>query len=261
MKKAFLFLLPLFIFSCTEKEQFITLSNTNVTMFYDGTKQLSLNYSSDELKSKTYNYSSSDPTIVSVSSTGLVSGVSIGTAIIKVTSTDGKYSDECTFTVSPKSTLYKEPYTVFGSTISTVKSNETRTLYGETTTGLIYTDTDADVRNVIYLFESGKSTFAIVMLTETTSVATEVTTFLMERYNYLGVSSSVYIFKDRQTENGVALTVDENFGLCVMYMPPTSSSSVQIQKISKLINQTTTISKPNESRSLELQKIMSKIID
>ena len=257
MKKVFLFLLPVLIFSCTEKEQFITLSDTSVTMFYDGTKQLSVSYSSDELKSKTYNYTSSDSTIISVSKTGLVSGVSIGTATVKIASPDGKYSDKCSFTVSPKSTLYKEPYTVFGSSISTVKSKETRTIYNETTTYLLYTDTDPDVRYVMYQFANGKSTSALVMLTQTTSIATEVTTFLLERYSYLGVSSSIYMFEDRKTGNGLGLTVDANLGLCVLYMPPTSSSSVQIQKLRKSIP-TSTTDNSNETISTELQKIMSQ---
>ena len=113
MKKAFLFLFPTLLFSCTEKEQFITLSDSDVTIFYDGSKQLSVNYSSDELKSKTYNYSTSDSTVVKVNESGLVSGVCIGSAIVKISSNDGKYNDECRFTVSPKSTLYKEPYTVY----------------------------------------------------------------------------------------------------------------------------------------------------
>jgi hypothetical protein len=256
MKKVFLFLLPVFIFSCTEKEQFITLSDTSVTMFYDGTKQLSVSYSSDELKSKTYNYTSSDSTIISVSKTGLVSGVSIGTATVKIASTDGKYSDECTFIISPKSTLYKEPYTVFGSTISTVKSNESRTIYSETTTALIYTDTDSDVRNVMYSFTSSKLTSSLVLLTQTTSIATEVTTFLKERYSYLGVSSSIYIFKDRKSGKGIGLTVDANLGLCVLYMPPTSSSSVQIKKLRKL-NTNLTGNDNNDKLSLELQKNLS----
>ena len=256
MKKVFLFLLPVFVYSCTEKQEFITLSDTSVTILYDGSKQLTVNYSSDALKSKTYNYSSSDSTIVSVSKTGLVSGVSIGTAIVKVSSTDGKYTDDCSFTVSPKSTLYKEPYTVFGSSISTVKSKETRTIYNETTTYLLYTDTDSDVRNVMYQFASGKSTSALVMLTQTTSIATEVTTFLFERYSYLGVSNSIYIFKDRKTGNGLGLTVDANLGLCVIYVPPTSASSVQMQKITKSINRNTTINEANEACSTELQKIM-----
>jgi len=256
MKKLFLFLLPVFIFSCTEKEQFITLSDTSVTFFYDGSKQLSVNYSSDALKSKTYNYSSSDSTIVSVSKTGLVSGVSIGTATVKIASTDGKYSDECSFTISPKSTLYKEPYTVFGSTISTVKSKETRTIKSETTTGLLYTDTDSDVRYIMYFFANGKLTSAYTLLTQTTSIATEVTTFLLERYEYLGASDGYYIFTDRKSGNGIGLTVDETLGLCVIYIPPTSSSSVQIQKLKKSINQTFTTKDSNEGLSFELQKIM-----
>lgn len=259
MKKLFLFLLPVLIFSCTEKELFITLSDTSVTMFYDGTKQLSVSYSSDELKSKTYNYTSSDSTIVSVSKTGLVSGVSIGSATVKVTSSDGKYSAECIFTVSAKSTLYKEPYTVFGSSISTVKSKETRVLFKETTTSLIYSDSDVDVRNVLYLFENGKFTSACVLLTETTSVATEVTTFLMERYMYLGVSNSVFFFKERKTGNILGLTVDDTLGLCVLYIPPTSASSVQIQKLTKSINIPAINKSSMDPCSNELKKIIPNI--
>ncbi|HJV77365.1 MAG TPA: Ig-like domain-containing protein, partial [Paludibacter sp.] len=249
--------LPLFVFSCTEKQEFITLSDTSVTILYDGSKQLTVNYSSDALKSKTYNYSSSDSTIVSVSKTGLVSGVSIGTATVKVSSSDGKYTDDCNFTVSSKSTLYKEPYTVFGSTILTVKSKEARTLSKETATALLYTDTDPNVRYVMYLFESGKSTSTAVLLTQTTSIATEVPTFLFERYKYLGASGGYYIYKDRKSGIGVALTVDATLGLCVIYTTPTSSSSVQIQKLKKS-NQTSTTNGSNEALSSELQKIMSQ---
>ena len=256
MKKVFLFLLPVFVYSCTEKQEFITLSDTSVTIFYDGSKQLTVSYSSEALKSKTYNYSSSDSTIVSVSKTGLVSGISIGTAIVKVSSSDGKYTDDCSFTVSSKSTLYKEPYTVFGSTISTVKSKEARTIKSETTTSLIYTDTDPDVRYAMYMFESGKSTSAAVLLTQTTSIATEVPTFLFERYKYLGSSGGYYIYIDRKSGIGVVLTVDANLGLCVIYTAPTSSSSVQIQKLKKS-NQTLTTNNSNEVLSTELQNIMS----
>jgi len=258
MKKLSLLLLPLILFSCTEKEQSISFSDTSVTLFYDESKQLSVVYSSDELKSKTYTYTSSDSTIISVSKTGLVSGVSIGTATVKVASTDGKYSDECTFTISPKSTLYKEPFVIFGSTISTVKSKETRKIYSETLTTLIYTDTDADLRYIVYLFGSGKLTGASILLTQTTSIATEVTTFLLERYKFLGISSSYYIFTDRKSGNGIALTVDASLGLCVLYIPPTTSSSVQIQRLRNSMNQTSIINDSNKAFSLELQKAMSQ---
>jgi len=208
MKKLSLLLLPLILFSCTEKEQTITFLDTSVTLFYDGSKQLSVIYSSDELKSKAYTYTSSDSTIVTVSKTGLVKGVSIGTATVKVASTDGKYSGACSLTISPKSTLYNEPYTVFGSTISTVKSKETRKINSETTTSLIYTDTDTDVR------KSG---------------------------------------------NGIGLTVDANLGLCVLYIPPTSTSSVQMQKLRNSMNQIPTMNNSNKAFSIELQKAMSPV--
>jgi len=259
MKKLSLLLLPLILFSCTEKEQTITFLDTSVTLFYDGSKQLSVIYSSDELKSKAYTYTSSDSTIVTVSKTGLVKGVSIGTATVKVASTDGKYSGACSLTISPKSTLYNEPYTVFGSTISTVKSKETRKINSETTTSLIYTDTDTDVRYILYSFGNGKLTGSSILLTQTTSIATEVTTFLLERYRYLGFSSPYYIFTDRKSGNGIGLTVDANLGLCVLYIPPTSTSSVQMQKLRNSMNQIPTMNNSNKAFSIELQKAMSPV--
>lgn len=219
MKKIFLLIFTLSIVSCTEEEQFITFVETDVTLFFDGSKQLTVTYSSDEMKSKTYRYSSSDSTVVTVSSTGLVKGVSLGTAKVKITSLDGKYSDECNFTVSPKSTLYTEPNTSFGSSMALVKSVERRTLFKENATGLMYQDADADVRYVMYLFENNRLEYSTVLLTENTQVATEVVTFLMERYEYLGTSQQVYFFSDRKTNVSLGLAVDNDLGLCVMYMP------------------------------------------
>lgn len=44
-------------------------------------------------------FTSSDPAVATVDADGKVTGVSVGTATITVTSEDGKYSDTCTFTV------------------------------------------------------------------------------------------------------------------------------------------------------------------
>ncbi len=44
-------------------------------------------------------FTSSDPAIATVDADGKVTGVSVGTATITVTSEDGKYTDTCTFTV------------------------------------------------------------------------------------------------------------------------------------------------------------------
>ena len=90
MKKIVLLLFTLIIVSCTEEEQFITFVESDVTLFFDGSKQLTVTYSADEMKSKTYRYTSTDSTVVTVSSTGLVKGVSLGTAKVKITSLDRK---------------------------------------------------------------------------------------------------------------------------------------------------------------------------
>lgn len=221
MKKILVLLLSIIIVSCTEKEQFVTLVESDVTLFFDGSKQLTVTYSSDEMKSKSYLYTSTDTTVVRVSSTGFVNGVSLGTAKVKIATPDGKYSDECNFKVNPKSILYKEPNKSFGSSISIIKSTESRTLIKEDATSLIYTDADSDVRYLIYLFENNQLEYSLVLLTENTLVATEVVTFLMERYEYSGESQQVYFFTDRKSKVNLGLSVDDELGLCVIYMPPT----------------------------------------
>jgi len=228
MKKIFLLLFTLSIVSCTEEEQFVTFVESDITLFFDGSKQLTVSYSADEMKSKTYRYSSTDSTVVTVSSTGLVKGVSLGTAKVKITSLDGKYSDECNFTVSPKSTLYTEPNTSFGSSMALVKSVERRTLFKENATGLMYQDSDPDVRYVMYMFENNRLEYSGVLLTENTLVATEVVTFLMERYKYLGTSQQIYFFSDRKTNVSLGLAVDDDLGLCVLYMPPSNQKMPEL---------------------------------
>jgi len=219
MKKVFLFLLPVFIISCVD-DGIITLSDKSVTIQYDESKQLSVNYSSDALKTKTYNYTTSDSTIVSVSSTGLVSGVSIGTAVIKISSKDGKYKDECNFTVTPKSNLYVEPITDFGLTISQVKSKETRTLSQEGVNYLVYTDSNPNVRMILYVFNGVDMTLngSVVMLTEASDIAAEASLFLIERYRQYDFTDTYKIYKNRKdTLKEAVLSYDKDYGLSVQY--------------------------------------------
>lgn len=231
MKKLLLLLLlPLFVCACTENEQFVTLSDSDVSMHYDETKQLSASYSSDKLEAETFSYKSSDPSIVTVSKTGLVSGVSLGTATVTISSSDGKYTDECEFTITPKSNLYVEPYTVFGSTVATVKSKESRTLFGETTESLVYTDTNTNVSNVMYVFSNDASISAMVTLIQSPTVGTESTTFLMERYEFIGTAMFMFVFEDRKTGNGIMLSIDAFAGISIVYVPSDEASYVKIKE-------------------------------
>lgn len=230
MKKLLFLLLPLFVCACTDNEQFVTLSDSEVTMHYDETKQLSATYSSEELEAEKFSYKSSDPSIVIVSKTGFVSGVSVGTATVTISSSDGKYTDECVFTIAPKSNLYVEPYTVFGSTVATVKSKETRTLFGETPEALVYTDTNTDVSNVMYSFQNNASVSAMVSLVQSATVSEETTTFLNERYKFVGAAVYMFVYEDRKTGNGIMLTVDALAGIMVVYVPSASGSFVNAKK-------------------------------
>jgi hypothetical protein len=221
MKKLCILLLPIMLFSCTEKVQFVKLSDSSVTLFYNATKKLSANYSSDDLKSKTFYYTSSNPNVVSVTKlAGLVTAVAVGSATVTIASSDGKYTDQCDFIVSPKAKLYKDPFLVFGSSIATVKSNETRTLNFETISGLSYSDSVPDVESVVYLFQNDKLIAAEVIFSQTSNIV-QVRTFLLERYKLSGVSSdNYYIYTDRKSNYRATLPVETTTGLYVLYLPP-----------------------------------------
>lgn len=147
----------------------------------------------------------------------------------------------------------------FGTTKANVKSNETRTLVYETITGLIYEDINLAVRNILYLFESGKLTSSVVYLANTTYNINEVVIFLFERYQYVGETSGMYIFINRKTNDVIGLT-DDDYGLQVIYIPPTgSSSNILLNKI-KDINYFNVENGLNVELSSELRKNINQKI-
>ncbi len=77
----------------------ITLKTTNLTLKYGTTTTLTPVLTPTNATIKTVTWSSSDTSIVTVSSTGVLKPVADGTAAITVTSTDGGYTATCAVTV------------------------------------------------------------------------------------------------------------------------------------------------------------------
>jgi len=50
----------------------------------------------------------------------------------------------------------------------------------------------------------------------------------MERYKYLGTSQQIYFFSDRKTNVSLGLAVDDDLGLCVLYMPPSNQKMPEL---------------------------------
>lgn len=78
----------------------VSLSSSSLTIDKNGTHQLTATVSPETASNKTVSWSTSDPDVVSVSQTGLVTAVGGGTADITVTTEDGSYTAQCKVTVN-----------------------------------------------------------------------------------------------------------------------------------------------------------------
>ena len=204
--------------ACTKKEETFTIDQDEITLQHDGTIQLNVS------PAQTCTWSTDDNTIATVSQTGLVTGVLIGDTKVSAKSLSDNSTVSCIVHVTPRSTLYVEPYYIYGASISTIKSKEKRSLLSETSTGLIYEGENSNVVDIIYLFDTSGLTGADVMLTNSTSVAAEAVTFIEERYTYLGVSDNIIFYQDSDGTI-IAISVVDTLGLNVMYYRSTSKGS------------------------------------
>ena len=78
----------------------ISLSDSSATISINDTKQLSASVVPAYATNKTINWSSSNASVATVTSTGLVTGVSEGNATITASTADGNYSATCAVTVN-----------------------------------------------------------------------------------------------------------------------------------------------------------------
>ena len=90
----------------------VNITQTNVTVSKGKTSSLTATVSPSNATNKAVTWSSSNTSVATVSSSGVVTGVSAGTAVITVTTKDGSYKDTCTVTVNP--TVYNVNYNLNG---------------------------------------------------------------------------------------------------------------------------------------------------
>jgi uncharacterized protein YjdB len=143
-------LFAIFFYGCKKDEvaETILIDQKENSMNSADTKQLTLTYSDDGLKTKSYNWTSRDENVVTVSGSGFITGVRVGETYVLVSSTDGTLKDSTKVKIIAKYNLYKEPYLVLGSTMSEVKAKETRVLTTTQSTSLFYGGENSNVRTV-----------------------------------------------------------------------------------------------------------------
>ena len=87
------------VFSLIHPES-VSLNKSSLSLTIDGSEQLMATVSPADATDKSVSWTSSDESIATVSSTGVVTAVSAGSAIITVTTTDGGKSATCNVTVT-----------------------------------------------------------------------------------------------------------------------------------------------------------------
>jgi len=224
MKKLILMIsLFLVLFSCKKDDEtpIITLDQNVATLHHGETIQLTVT------PTQACTWSSLDTNVVTVSQTGLVTGVRLGDSKIIVRSTENNISAECVVHLTALSNLYQEPYFTYGQTKEYVKANETRELISETSDGLFYLGENSNIRYVGYLFENNLVTSADVMFMNSTSIIDEVIDFLNERYYLYGFSDGV-AFYDYTFGCIIGFGYDSSLGLNALYFKPDTKKSTSI---------------------------------
>lgn len=79
----------------------VSLDKTNISITIGSTEQLTATVSPDDATNKSLLWKSSDESIVTVSTTGLISAITVGTSTITVATSDGNKTASCLVTVIP----------------------------------------------------------------------------------------------------------------------------------------------------------------
>ena len=89
----------------------VKISLNSISVNIGATEQLTASVEPSNAVNQNINWSSSDTSLAAVDSTGLVTGVSKGTATITVTTEEGGFTAQCTVTVIPAAIYQAENYT------------------------------------------------------------------------------------------------------------------------------------------------------
>lgn len=231
MKKLILILAAAMLLVGCKKEQGLILSDSEISMHYDEQKQLTVSFLDEEMQ---YSFKSSNENVVKVDNSGTVRGVSIGTATITATSSDGKYTAECKVIIAPYYALYYDLCLEFNCSKQKVKDFETRELDVETDEYLFYKGEISYIWKVAYGFESGLTVSAIFI---ESYLPNELVTFLNERYEIAGISDDYIFYKTYDEKVLIGLGVTDNFKYLVMYMEFPEEKVLKSNDFKQLFNE------------------------
>ncbi len=193
-----------------------SINKNKLTLHYEETEQLTASESAEWISENDF--------IANVSSDGLVEGGHVGKTNILANSTSG--SAICEVEIIPVYSTFIEPFLEFGVPKETVKSKETRNLYKEGSSSLLYKGENSFVNSILYSFDdNGKLKGSAVGLSLT--CASEAMKFLIERYLPIGEKDEIFLFINGNTNNytmGVGLSLQQSY-IVIVYSPVSTTNS------------------------------------
>lgn len=233
MKSQFSIILTVFAFlisSCSKDspEPEAVLNQSDVTLHYDEDFQFVVTKGDESVAFSTLTVSVSNEHVGEVTSTGLFEAKRVGETTINITGQG--ISLTAKVTVKPYHTLFSDPYLNFGDSKASVKGFEKRNLEAEIQDALLYKGENANIRNVMYTFDSGELFSTYVLFTSTSFIETTAT-YYQERFEFLGAESSEIYFIDRESKVAVVLSYNTTLGFHATYF---DASSISMSAINKL---------------------------
>lgn len=168
-------------------------------------------------------YESENVLIATVSTNGLITAKCIGETNIVVKNSKKGFTAKCKVTVTPKYSMYKEPYLVFGSAATAIKNYEKRNLKSETAATLIYDGENSQITGVGYAIEN--SIYKLVLCAIPKDYPELLLNYLRERYQYIGVLDGDFYFKSIDNKTAIKVDFFTYSYIAVFYFQNTTTAS------------------------------------
>ncbi|MBR7005152.1 MAG: Ig-like domain-containing protein [Bacteroidales bacterium] len=209
--------------SCTKESVKLEVTPSEVSLYVEGTKQITTNVEDAQFSSK-------DEFYASVDNTGLVTGNKVGETEILVNSTHGTAT--IPVTIIPQYTLYPDLDGLVGksqSDITKVMGNSYQTsTSSDGNTMMTYLNPTKYAEAIGFTISKSNNLCSSIVVAVPTSYTSMLTKHLIERYSIAGMQNDYYFFLNHDKKVMIGLTVYSASLLAVAYMNYTSTKSSDI---------------------------------
>lgn len=210
---------------CKKADEPLVLKTTTAYMTNTQTFKLVVSPGTDGCE-----FESENELIATVSSTGLITAHLVGKTYILVNNPTRGFTAKCVVTVQPEHLMYRDPYLLFGKTKKDIKDYETRYIYLEGDSSLVYIGENSTIAAVFYFLESKAYHESICLIPATNAVQFE--DFIAERYYLLDTNNEFRILMMPDStalvgiESGITLDSDTFFAVYYIAYPTSKTKGV-----------------------------------